>query len=118
MKLLLVIAGLLLLLGGLVVVGVVATSNLVSKAEKIYQVDETKVNELESEWHKFMRPEAEKALKEATEIEESSRKALEVRKQERMFGLIGGGVASFLGLGLLILGFVVGKKKDNRGKKR
>jgi glucan phosphoethanolaminetransferase (alkaline phosphatase superfamily) len=112
MKIVLKILGILLLLGSLYIFVTLATSDVGKGEEKYYQESVTKVNNLEAEWTKFRQPETEKALKVANESEQRWAKSVANRKQQKTIGFIVGGVASILGLGLLILGFVVGKKKN------
>jgi hypothetical protein len=113
MKIVLRILGVLLLLGSAYIFFMLATSDVGQDEEKYYQESVTKVNNLEAEWQKFRQPETEIALKKAIESEQRWAKSVAERKQQKTTGFIVGGVASILGLGLFILGFVAGKKKKN-----
>lgn len=106
------ILAVLLLLGGLVVAGLMMTSNLVQRAERDF-------NDTVDKWEKAeTKYEIDKSEKQKIEVEswrknlDSSSKLLSERKRNRTFGVIGGGATAILGIGLFGLSFIFGKKKN------
>lgn len=112
MKIVLRILGILLLLGGIGIVGVFLSSNVVTDVERDVTQSKERVEKLKKEADFTQSPEAKKEYEQERKFLNDFEGELSSRKQTRNIGLIGCGLAIILGLGLFGISFIVGKKKS------
>ncbi len=112
MKILMRILGVLLLLGGLGLVGLMLTDNLVQRQESFYDDTVAKMEKAEKEYRIEPIEEKKKSVESWKKNVDDSGKLLNERKQNRTFGVIGGGVMAILGIAIFGLSFIFGRKKN------
>lgn len=110
------ILGILLLLGGLVVGGLMATSNLASEAQEDYVTTlkdlEKAEKDLELAKGSFDEPEKLKKAESWRKNADAASKAVSTRNRDRIFGLIASFVLIVLGLGLFSGSFLLQRSKQ------
>ncbi len=115
MNIVLKILGVLLLLGGIVVGGLVATSDEAKFADEMNRDNLQQLEKAEKDLQlakgSYDEPEKLKKAEGWRKTTDLSAKALSDRKRNNLIGFIGSGVLIIFGLGLFGISFVVGKKK-------
>lgn len=116
MKIVLMILGVLLLVGGLAVGALMATSDLAAEAQEDYQMTLKDLDKAEKELElakgSFDEPEKLKKAELWRKNADAASEAVSTRNRDRIFGFIGSFVLIVLGLGLFGSSFFFHRKKQ------
>lgn len=112
MKIVTMIIGILILIGGLSIIGLVVSSNAGRTSEVFAEEAKQKATEAEKKWKLTGSPEDKVEFDKWLKSKEEFEKNLQSKKSEQQTGYIIGGVLVAVGIGLFGLSFIFEKRRE------